>query len=645
MGRPQYTIRITVTISGNCSDFVDACSSDLENLAYSTFQGVNNPTVFTDEPGLSNFPCNTTSQVANNNILDDLANCGQARTVQLCGDDVILTAGSGFTTYTWALDNNGNGQIDGGDTVLNDGDPDGDPSTLRVTDIGNYIVEKSSSGSCPDLTELITVERFGATQTNPIITYFNQVNSDTNPANDLQGEIATCAIDGNLLPKIFLCGDNDEPTIQLGITDAQSIVWQRLDETSCADAGDDCANTNSSCTWNDLVTQDNYTLTDSGKYRVVIRYQNGCFSRFYFNVFKNTLDITHTASDILCSTDGNIRITNLGTNYGFQLVDASNDNIIVPFSSNNGPNFDISTGGTYVVQVTQLNPITGDPIPGSCVFETEEIGILERNFQVNLSATPADCNQLGSISVQALNVLPNYNYELRLDDGSNGGQGTFVDNRVASPDNTHTFTSVNPGDYIVITTTDDGCTDTQTITVNEIPELTLVALTTANITCTAGIVTLTPNGGSPNPDYQMAIWSKDGIDMYTTPADVPVSALQTNPNFLRGYRGTPATYFPNEDGDYEFIVFDGNGCFAISNSVRVDEPGGLNISASDSGIVCADSATASLTVSVTGGTAPYQYSLDGGTTYQNSDTFVNLPAGFYTITILDSGGSGASGCV
>ncbi len=645
IGDPVYTIRIVVTISGNCSDFVDACSSELQNIAFSSFQGENNATVFTDEPGVSNFPCNTTPEVVSNNILDDLANCGQARTVQLCGDDVILTAGAGFTTYTWAIDNNGNGQIDAGDTPLNDGDPDGNPRTLLVTDIGNYIVEKSSNGSCPDLTELITVERFGTTQTNPIITYFNQVNSDANADNDLQGEIVTCSIDGGLLPKIFLCGDNDEATIQLGITDAQSIVWQRLDETSCADAGDDCANTNATCSWNDLVTQDNYTVTDSGKYRVVINYQNGCFSRFYFNVFKNTLDIQHTASDILCSTPGNIRITNLGSNYGFQLVDASNNNIVVPFSANNGPNFDIATSGTYKVEVTQLNPATGDPISGSCIFETEDIGILERNYQVDITTTAADCNQLGTISVQALNVLPNYSYELRLDDGSNGGQGTFVDSNVASADNTHIFNNVNPGDYIVITTTDDGCTDTQQITVNEIPELTLVALTTENITCTAGIVTLTPDGGTPSPDYRMAIWSKDGVDLYADPSAVPSTALQTNPNFLFGYRGTPATYFPNEAGDYEFIVFDDNGCHSISNSVRIEELGGLNISASDGGIVCADSSTASLTVSVTGGTAPYQYSLDGGTNYQTNDTFVNLSAGFYTITVMDSSGGTGAGCV
>jgi len=643
IGDPEYSIKITVTVSGNCSDFVDACSSELQNLAYASFQGVVNSTTYTDEPGSSNFPCDVTPQVATNNILDDLANCGQARTVQLCGDDALLTAGSGFATYTWALDNNGNGQIDGADTILDDGDAD--PSTLLVTNIGNYIVEKSGGGSCPDLTELITVERFGDTQTNPIISYFNQVNADSNPDNNIQGEIVTCSVDGDLLPKIFLCGENDEVTLQLGITDALDIVWQKLDEGSCSDAGDDCANKSNMCTWSDVVVQDNFTVTESGKYRVVINYKNGCFSRFYFNVFKNTLDIDYTPTDILCSTPGNIRVNGVGANYGFQLIDASNGNIVVPFSANNGPSFDITTSGTYTVQVTQLNPSTGDPIEGSCIFETEDIGILERNFQVDVDTTPADCNQLGTVSVQALNVLPNYKYELRLDDGSNSGLGTLIAQQNPTTDNTHTFNNVNPGNYNIITTTNDGCTDTQQITVNEIPELTLTALTTDNITCTAGVITLTPSGGTPNPDYQMAIWSKDGVDLYADPSDVPTSEMQTNTNFLFGYRGTPTTYFPNEDGDYQFIVFDDNGCYAISNSVRMEELGGLTVSATHSGIVCADSSTATLSVSVTGGTAPYQYSLDGGATYQTNNDFGNLPAGLYTITVMDSSGNAGTGCV
>lgn len=643
-GDPEYSIKITVTLSANCSDFVDACSSQLENHAYSTYQGVANSATFTDEgfvpPATA---CEVAPQVANNNILGDLTNCNQARTVQLCGDFVVLSAGNGFTDYIWAFDNNDNGQIDGSDTLINNGDPDNDPSTLLVTEVGNYIVEKSDSGGCPDMVERIRVERFGTTQTNPIIAYFNQVNVDANPDNDLQGDIVTCSVDGGLMPHIFLCGENDEATIQLGISDAQSIVWQQLDESSCADSGDDCANRNLTCTWADLATQDNFTFTDSGKYRVVINYQNGCFSPFYFNVYKNNLNFNHSASDIFCATPGNIRVTGLGSGYGYQLVDVDTDAVIVPFSADNGPDFNISASGTYRVQITQLDPVSGDPIDGSCIFETEDIGIAERDYQVTLDTTPADCNQLGTISVQALNVLPVYSYELRLDDGSNGGQGAPVFKESALDDNTYTFQDIAPGDYLVITTTDEGCTDTQRITVVSIPEVTLSAVTSENITCTAGVVILRPGGGLSGSDYEMAIWSKDGIPLYADAASVPDTDKQTASSFLFGYRGSPATYFPNEDGDYQFIVFDDNDCSAISNTVRVEDLGGVSVSASHSAIVCADSSTSTLTISASGGTAPYRYSLDGGTNYQGGNAFANLSAGIYTITVADSSGSG-TGC-
>ena len=644
IGDPEYTIRIMVTISDNCSNFIDACSGTLENQAFSYYNGVVNTNTFSDDPAsnpVSN--CIPLAASASNTLLDDLSSCSTARTVQLCGDDVILSAGNGFSGYIWYLDTNNNQQIDAGDTVLNDGDPDSDPSTLLVTDIGFYMVAKEGGVSCPDQEEFILAERFGTTQTNPVIDYFNQVNADANPDNDLQGEIVSCSVDGDLLPKIFLCGQNDEATIQLGITDADSIVWEKLDEGSCTDAGDDCANKNGSCVWNNLATQNTLTITEAGKYRVVINYQNGCFSRFYFNVFQNELDINYTSSDIFCTTPGNIRITNLGSGYGFQLINAGDNSVVVPFSANNGPNFDLTQSGTYKVQVSPLDPTTGNPLPNSCVFETEDIGILERDYQVTISTTPADCNQLGTVDVQALNVLPNYNFELRLDDGSNGGLGSLVDSQLASPDNRHIFTNVNPGNYLVLSTTEDGCTDTQSVVVNEIPEITLSALTTANITCTSGTVNLTPGGGQPAPDYLFAIWSKDGTPLYTDAASIPAGDFQTNTNFVFGYRGNPAVYYPGEAGEYVFLVMDSNGCYALSNVVEVQEPGALNVSGTNTPILCADSSTASLTVSVTGGNAPYQYSLDG-TTFQSSDTFVNLAAGTYTITVMDSTGTPGAEC-
>ncbi|SHJ26383.1 T9SS type B sorting domain-containing protein [Pseudozobellia thermophila] len=645
VGKPEYTIKITVSISGDCSEFVAACASVLENQAFATYRGTLNTNTFSDEDGSNPAgACTNTLQTATNNVSDALANCNVARTVQLCGDNALLTAGSGFDTYNWAIDANNNGQIDAGETLLDDGDPDGLPNTLLVTTVGNYIVEKTASNGCANHTERITVLRYGETQTNPVIEYFNRVNSDSNPDNDIQGEIVSCSIDGNTIPNIFLCGTNDSAFIELGITDAQSIRWEKLDESSCPAVSDDCANTNSGCTWTEEAVQDNFTITESGKYRVVISYMHGCFSRFYFNAYQNTLDIpTPTSSDIICDTDGSIRVVDLGSGYGYQLYDVGNNSIAVPFSAGQGPIFDIATSGTYKVQVTQLDPSTGDPIPNSCVFETEDIGIQERNFQVNLTSTAADCDDQGTISVQALDVSPDYSYELYIDDGSNGGNGTFLQSETVTNDNTHTFTGVAPGDYIVVTTTTDGCRDSQTITVGEIPELRLTAANQENITCTAGVINLTPSGGTTG--YEFAVWSKDGVPNYTDEGSIPDADFSTNPKFLFGYRGTPSVYYPNEDGDYVFIVRDDNGCYAFSNTVHMDDLGTVSITASNSDIVCADSSTSVLTINASGGTAPYQYSLDGGTTYQTENFFNNLPAGHYTITVMDSSGSTGNGCV
>ena len=228
VGDPIYSITITVTIAASCSSFVDACSSTLEHRAYSTYQGVINTNTFTDENGSNSITaCPRTPEVVTNSILDDLVGCSEPRTDQLCGDSALLRAGQGFVTYQWYLDTNGNGQVDAGDTQLNE-DPDGDPSTLLITDIGTYIVEKTSNGSCPDLVEVINVERFGTTQTNPIVEYFNQVNSDVNPDNDIQGEIRLDCNDGTTqFTDIFLCGATDSALLQMNITDASGgLFWK-----------------------------------------------------------------------------------------------------------------------------------------------------------------------------------------------------------------------------------------------------------------------------------------------------------------------------------------------------------------------------------------------------------------------------------
>ena len=635
-GDPTAVIRMRVKVAENCFDFIDACTDLIENLAYSTYQGVVNDNQITDDPSVTDFDnCGFITPGATNFLLDDLSDCNFMRTVMLCGDDVVLDAGDGFDSYIWVRDDNGNNLIDPTDTVLNDGDPDNDPSTLVVTETGTYIVDKIVADPCKGFKEILIVELFGSTQTNPIVDYFNMVNGDFDVTNDIEGEIVQCSIDGDLLPKIFLCGINDTQLLRTNITDAQSIVWERLDEGSCTAAPDDCANKNLSCTWNQVNLGSDYTADTAGKYRVVINYQNGCFSRFYFDVYQNTLDIQYNKTDIICTTDGSITITNLGSNYGFQLIDITNNTILVPFSANNGPNFTITSNGAYRVDVTQLDG-SGNPILGGCVFSTPDIGILDRDLQVDIVTTSANCNAQGTIKIDVLNVEPNYTYILKRSDG------TLIDDETAQPNNTHTF-NVSDGNYIIEVSTDDGCFYTENVTVSRIPDPTVLALTTRDIGCTAGMISVTAAGGFPNPDYGFAIWSKDGTDLYATVGDIPGGAYQVEDIFTFGWRDTDNDgtdeYFPGEDGTYIFVVIDANGCFAFSNPATIVDNGAMTIAVTDDSVIsCSGANDAAITIVPTGGIGPFTYSIDGGATTQSTPIFVNLSAGTYPIQVTDSSG-------
>jgi len=632
--RPIYEIRMRVQVAENCFDFVDACTDQIANIAFSTYFGETNTAQITDDPSVSDFDaCGFVTPGATNFLLDDLENCAYTRTVQLCGDNVLLDAGDNFDNYIWYIDENGNNLIDGADTVIVGENTD----TLLVDETGTYIVDKIVADPCKGFQEIIIVELFGTTQFNPITTLIN----DT--SNTVDGEIVVCPNDGDELPQIFLCGTGDTELIQINIPDADSIIWEQLDEASCTASAADCANKNNTCTWNEVANGGDFLASAPGQYRLVINYQNGCFSRFYFNVFQNTLDLQYNTRDIVCTTPGNITITNLGSGYGYQLFDVANNIPIFDFTDGQGPGFDISTNGVYRVDVTQLD-INGDPIQGACVFSTADVGILNRVLTTNISTTQSTCNTQGSIQVDALNVFPNYSYELRLDDGTPAPApptndpyqglhpgGTFIDDETAQIDNTYTF-NVNEGDYFVITRSDDGCIDVQNVTVTRVPDPTLSALTTADIGCNDGEITLTASNGNPSA-YFYAIWSKDGIDLYANPSDIQPSDFQS------GSTGNIFNFTSGDEGDYEFIVVDANNCIGYSNVVTIIDNGALFIdSIAEVQPSCSGDNDGQLTINISGGISPFQYSIDGGITYQPTNVFVGLLAGTYDIRVLDDSG-------
>jgi len=581
IGDPIYTIKIRVRVAETCDELEDACSNLIQNQAYTTYQGVLNNNIISDDPSFAGLDSCGFGIFGPSNFLVDIDDCLFESEAYLCGSSIQLTAANGYDSYTWY---NSSG------TII------GTTQTITVNAIGTYTVENTAIAPCVSITQTFNVLLFGTTQTNPIIPFADQV--------------VICPNDGVELPLIFLCGTNDSQLIQTGISDATSIVWEVLDESSCPPIGvANCANNNPACTWNQVGTGPNFNVTLAGKYRLTINYQDGCFSRFYFDVFTNLLDIQYTSTNILCTTPGNILITNLPTDYQFQLVDQTTGTILVPYQSN--PNFEISTPGIYTVQIIQNGVTNG------CVFELPNIGIQQNNFLVNLIVQNTNCNGFGSIRAQVTGAQPQYTYSITSPISLTSG---------LTIDNDYTFSNLNPGTYTITVTSEDGCTFTDTVTILDQNNLNLVASVIQSIGCNEGIITVVASGG--NPPYSYAIGSINGV-----PQNPSASDFQTDNNFVITTPGT-----------YEFVVIDVNNCSATSNPVTITIAPDVVYTSTVQNVICNGASNGSIvyTITTTNGFSVTFELLDSNGVViasNNSGIFNNLPAGTYSVNILQSQGT------
>ncbi len=94
------------------------------------------------------------------------------------------------------------------------------------------------------------------------------------------------------------------------------------------------------------------------------------------------------------------------------------------------------------------------------------------------------------------------------------------------------------------------------------------------------------------------------------------------------------TDLPN--GDYILYVKDANDCIDMSNfTIAFNTIAAQTVILLD--VTCLGQNDGVIQVSVSGGTAPFQYSLDG-MNFQDDPIFDNLAPGSYTITVMDDGG-------
>lgn len=229
-----------------------------------------------------------------------------------------------------------------------------------------------------------------------------------------------------------------------------------------------------------------------------------------------------------------------------------------------------------------------------CIAITEiEIDVID-DFMLNITPRDVLCNGDNSGSIL---VLPE------------GGTAPYTFNW-STGDDTNEITGLPAGQYTVTVSDANGCELSETITVNEPPQLN-VSTTVVDIDCfgsSNGSATVTVNGG-------------------TLPYTIEWSDGQSGP---------VATDL--SPGTYTVSVTDANLCVEI-RMVTIEEPDELMVNVSAPSIDCAGTSTGTLSPIIVGGTAPYSFQWNTGA---NSPTLENLPAGIYALTITDANGCTAT---
>ena len=165
---------------------------------------------------------------------------------------------------------------------------------------------------------------------------------------------------------------------------------------------------------------------------------------------------------------------------------------------------------------------------------------------------------------------------------------------------TGAFTNLAPGVYTITFTDANGCTGSNTATITgRLPLTTPEAHTDVKCFGNAdGTITLTPAGGVAPYTYAL----------------LPSTTFQVNSSFTALAAGS-----------YTIRVKDFLGC-TKDTTILIAQPVQLTASAVKDNDATCEGNDGGMTVTASGGTAPYQYSIDNGVTYQATGIFTNAAA-------------------
>ena len=581
-------------------------------------------------------------------VIDNISNNGPLCVDATLNLSVTVSGGTGPYTYSWSGPD-GFSSTDQNPSITNVTTSNAGDYDVVITDANgcnsvtgtttvvineNPIIDNISSSSpvCEDGTLNLSVAAIGgtgpytyswsgpdgftSTDQNPTITNVTTLNSgtydvvitDANGCGSTTGSVSVVINENPVIDNI----SNNGPvcagsTLNLSVTVSggtgpYTYSWSGPDGFSSTDQ-------------NPSIT--NVSTSNTGDYDVVITDANGCNSV--------TGTTTVVVSDPVIDNISNDGSVCEGANINLS-VSASGG--IAPYTySWSGPdgfsstdqnpsitNVAVTNAGNYDVTITDSNGCT---VTGSTTVVINENPTID-----NISSNSPVCEDgTLNLSVAAIGGTGPYTYSWSGPDGfTSTDQNPTITN----------VTTLNSGTYDVVITDANGCgstTGSVSVVINENPVIDNISNNGPVCAGSTLNLSVTVSGGTGPYTYS---WS--GPDGF--------SSTDQNPSITNVSTANA--------GDYDVVITDANGCNSVTGTttVVVSDPVIDNIS--NDGPVC-EGANINLSVSASGGIAPYTYSWSGPDGFSSTDqnpSITNVAvtnAGNYDVTITDSNGCTVTG--
>ncbi len=504
---------------------------------------------------------------------------------------LYLTASNGAAPYEYTLD--GTTQNNGSFTGLSEG-----TYTIQIADAFNCaafatvtITEPDTllaSTSVSDVTcfaandGTATVSASGGT---PPYTYIWSTAMTTNSISSLSGGSYTITVtDANNCLQTANAFINEPQALGINLTGTNLTCNGIADGSLIATVSG--GTPNYSYNWSTGASTSTINGLNAGNYMLTVTDDMNCLATAMITLTEPPaiqLTVSETLASCNGGADGTATVSASGGNgnYAYQW-DANANNQGTPTATN-------LPFGNYTVTVSDTN---------GC-FATAIANVGEQSsITYTLAATPVSCFDLSDGSVSA-NV--------------SAGNGPFTYAWSTTPIQGNASLSNLPSGNYTITITDAlGCSVVDNININSPSQVVLTTSTTA-INCNGfpdGTATVTASGGMSGYTY---LWND--------------ALAQTTPTASGLAQGT-----------YTVSVTDQTGCTANS-TVSITEPSPLLATATGTDLTCFGSSDGSVTVTGIGGSTPYSYVWNYGTT---SAIATGLSAGTCFVTVSDANGCTAT---